>query len=140
LAGPLGVQGLGRFFLDKVVDLLIEPDVVGMHGVEVELGPVDPLVGRRILGLGQGVDRGVLHVGHAAHADGVQPAPQGDQVCPPGTQFEEHLDAPHEVVCPVAIARPPPPRLGTQARSGAGDGNRTRVTSLEGASGPVVRA
>jgi hypothetical protein len=82
LAGPLGVQGLGRFFLDKVVDLLIEPDVVGMHGVEVELGPVDPLVGRRILGLGQGVDRGVLHVGHAAHADGVQPAPQGDQVCP----------------------------------------------------------
>jgi hypothetical protein len=54
LAGPLGVQGLGRFFLDKVVDLLLEPEVVGMHGVEVELGPVDPLVGRRILGLGQG--------------------------------------------------------------------------------------
>jgi hypothetical protein len=45
LAGPLGVQGLGRFFLDKVVDLLLEPEVVGMHGVEVELGPVEPLVG-----------------------------------------------------------------------------------------------
>jgi hypothetical protein len=23
-----------------------------------------------------------LHVGHAAHADGAQPAPQGDQGCP----------------------------------------------------------
>jgi hypothetical protein len=58
----------------------------------------------------------------------------------PGTQFEEHLDAPHEVVCSVAIARPPPPRLRTQARSGAGDGNRTRVTSLVGASGQSVHA
>jgi hypothetical protein len=81
LAGPLGVQGLGRFFLDKVVDLLLEPEVVGMHGVEVELGPVDPLVGGGSSALARGRSW-FLHVGHAAHADGAQPAPQGDQGCP----------------------------------------------------------
>jgi hypothetical protein len=72
----------------------------------------------------------------------------------PGTQFEEHLDAPHEVERVIDGAdrvrqRYPASKdrsakrgvhLVGRGQSGAGDGNRTRVTSLEGASGQSFHA
>jgi hypothetical protein len=61
LPGPLGIDGLRRLLLDEHVDLVEVRDVVGVHGVEVELGEVDELGRRRVGRLRQRVHLRLLH-------------------------------------------------------------------------------
>jgi hypothetical protein len=51
--------------LDDLVDLFIEREVIGVDGVEHDLGDVDELVRSRAFGLGERVDLGLLHRGDA---------------------------------------------------------------------------
>ena len=77
LPGALGVQRLDRLLLHELVELLVEAEVVGVDGVEAELGPVQPLVVPRSVGLDQRVDPGLLHVGHAAKGPQHDPVGRG---------------------------------------------------------------
>jgi len=76
-SNPVGVKGLGGFFLDEGVDLLVEGEVVGVHGVlglvrDVEVGHL-----RRVARGGERVDPGLDDVLDTAQRADHQPVGEG---------------------------------------------------------------
>jgi hypothetical protein len=65
LTGTLCVERLDRFLLQQLVDLLVEGEVVAVHGVEDLFGNVDELVARGCRCLAERVDPGLLDPRHA---------------------------------------------------------------------------
>ena len=55
-AAQFRIEEVDRFFLDDVIDFLIELEVVGMDGVDRNLRAADEFHLRRIAGLAQGID------------------------------------------------------------------------------------
>jgi hypothetical protein len=61
LSRSFWIERRDGLLLDERIDLLEEGEVVGMHGVEVELGDVDELRRRRILRGRERIDAGLLY-------------------------------------------------------------------------------
>ena len=77
LAGALGIQRRGGLVGHDRGDLLEVREVVGVHAVELGLGEVEELRGRRIVGLGQRVYAGGHQALHAPQRTDDQPARVG---------------------------------------------------------------